>query len=79
MHPKYYNLISEFYKITECPILVNTSFNVRGEPLVCSPEDAYKCFMGAKLDILVVGNYLLKKNKQHHKDIKQYHEDFDLD
>ena len=51
--PKYYKLIKEFYKLTNTPILINTSFNVRGEPIVCSPEDAFKCFMGTNLDILL--------------------------
>ena len=52
-NPKYYKLLQTFKKITNCPILVNTSFNVRGEPIVCTVEDAYKCFMGTELDILV--------------------------
>ncbi len=60
----YYNLISKFYEITKCPLIVNTSFNVRGEPIVCSPSDAYRCFMGTDLDILVIGNFYLKKNDQ---------------
>ena len=56
-NPKYHQLLSKFYDITQCPILVNTSFNVRGEPIVCSPEDAFKCFMGTELDCLVIGTY----------------------
>ena len=59
---KYYNLINEFKKITDCPVLVNTSFNVRGEPIVCSVEDAFNCFMGTNLDILAIENYLLIKD-----------------
>jgi carbamoyltransferase len=63
-NPRYYALIKKFKEITGCPLIVNTSFNVRGEPIVCSPEDAFKCFMGTELDLLVVGNALLKKNEQ---------------
>ncbi len=63
-NPKYYNLIHEFKKITNCPVLVNTSFNVRGEPIVCSIEDAFNCFMGTNLDILVIENFILYKNDQ---------------
>ena len=63
-NPKYYKLLSEFKKKTGCPVLVNTSFNVRGEPIVGSPEDAYNCFMGTEMDVLVIGNcYLNKKNQ----------------
>jgi carbamoyltransferase len=58
---KYYELIEEFGRITGVPVLINTSFNVRGEPIVCTPEDAYKCFMGTGIDILVLGNYIIKK------------------
>ena len=54
---KYYDLIKEFKKITNCPVLVNTSFNVRGEPIVCSVEDAFNCFMGTNLDILVIEDF----------------------
>ncbi len=63
-NPKYYKLIKEFKMITGCPILVNTSFNVRGEPIVCEIEDAYKCFMGTDLDLLVIENFILFKDKQ---------------
>ena len=58
-NPKYYDLINEFKKITNCPVLVNTSFNVRGEPIVCSVEDAFNCFMGTNLDVLVIENLSL--------------------
>jgi len=78
-NPRYHHLISEFYKITNCPILVNTSFNVRGEPIVCSIEDAYKCFMGTNLDILVCENYILYKEKQIKKTKENYKEKFELD
>ena len=63
-NPKYHKLISEFNKKTECPILVNTSFNVRGEPIVHSPEDAFKCFMGTEIDILAIENCFVKKEEQ---------------
>ncbi|MBL69331.1 MAG: hypothetical protein CMO74_12940 [Verrucomicrobiales bacterium] len=63
-NPRFWNLIEEFRKLTGCPIIVNTSFNVRGEPIVCTPEDAYKCFMATEIDCLVLGNYWLDKKKQ---------------
>lgn len=61
---RYYNLIKTFYKNTNCPILINTSFNVRGEPIVCTPEDAMECFMSTDIDYLVMGNFVLNKAKQ---------------
>ncbi len=61
---RYYNLIKRYKDITGCPVIVNTSFNVRGEPIVCTPEDAFRCFMGTELDVLVVGNCYLKKADQ---------------
>ena len=78
-NPKYYNLIKEFKKITNCPVLVNTSFNVRGEPIVCSIEDAYNCFMGTNLDILVIENFILYKDAQNKSLIKDYKNKFELD
>lgn len=63
-HPFFYSIISEFEKITGCPVIINTSFNVRGEPIVGNPEDAYRCFMRTKMDYLVLGNYLLDKKDQ---------------
>ncbi len=75
----YYNLISKFKEKTNCPILVNTSFNIRGEPIVCSPEDAFRCFMGTDLDTLVVGNYYLDKKKQDTNLISNYTNNFELD
>ncbi len=63
-HPKFYQLMEEFRKRTGCAVLVNTSFNVRGEPLVCSPMDAYKCFMRTEMDFLVLENFLLDKKEQ---------------
>jgi carbamoyltransferase len=63
-NPKFHALISRFKELTDCGILVNTSFNVRGEPIVCTPEDAFRCFMGTEIDLLVAGNCLLKKAEQ---------------
>jgi len=60
----YYEVIRAFYELTGCPVVINTSFNIRGEPIVCSPEDAYRCFMFTDMDILVVENHLLKKESQ---------------
>ncbi len=64
-NPKIYDLIQEFYKITKVPILVNTSFNIKDEPIVESPKDAFRCFMGSGLDYMVCGNFLLKKDEQY--------------
>lgn len=63
-NPKFYALISCFFKKTGCPVLVNTSFNVRGEPIVCTPKDAFRCFMGTELDVLVIENFILLKTDQ---------------
>ena len=60
-NPKFYNLIQQFYEDTNCPLLVNTSFNVRDEPIVCSPEDAYKCFINTNMDVLVLEKLIIKK------------------
>ena len=76
---KFYNLLTEFDKITNCPILVNTSFNIRGEPIVQSPEDAYRCFMGTNLDYLVIENFFLEKNKQENDSDINYKDRFELD
>lgn len=78
-NPRFYNLISRFKEITGSPILVNTSFNVRGEPIVCSPEDSFRCFMGTDLDILAVGNCLLIKDQQHSELRQSYEQNFELD
>lgn len=78
-NPKYYKLLSLFKTITGCPVIVNTSFNVRGEPIVCSIEDAYRCFMGTDLDILTCGNFILYKEKQNSKLKKDYRNQFKLD
>jgi carbamoyltransferase len=63
-HGLFHRLMQRFYEITGCPVIVNTSFNVRGEPIVCTPEDAYRCFMFTRIDALVVGRYLLLKDEQ---------------
>ena len=78
-NPKYHALITKFKEKTRCSVVVNTSFNVRGEPIVCTPEDAFKCFMGTELDLLVVGNCVLNKNLQDNKLIKSYKDKYDLD
>ena len=75
----YYDLINSFFKKTGCPILVNTSFNIRGEPIVCSPRDAFNCFMGTDLDILVIENFLLFKKDQDDKLLKRYKFKYELD
>ena len=63
-NPRYYNLIKAFKRKTGCPTIVNTSFNVRGEPIVCTPQDAYRCFMRTEMDVLVLQNQILFKNEQ---------------
>jgi carbamoyltransferase len=64
VHPEYYDIIDAFYQRTGCPVIVNTSFNVRGEPIVCTPEDAYRCFMRTNMDALLLGNFILEKGDQ---------------
>ena len=76
---KYYKLLKNFKKITGCPVLVNTSFNVRGEPIVCTIDDSYKCFMGTDLDLLVCGNFILYKEKQKSENKKDYKNQFKQD
>jgi carbamoyltransferase len=63
-NPRYHALLSEFKKQTGCPVLINTSFNVRGEPIACTPEDAFRCLMGTEIEVLVVGNCFLRKERQ---------------
>ncbi len=75
----YFNLIKKFQEKTNCPVLVNTSFNIRGEPIVNTPTDAYKCFMGTDLDILVLGNFYLEKKYQDRKLQSNYSENFEID
>ena len=76
---KYHAVISKFKEKTGCPLVVNTSFNVRGEPIICSPEDAFKCFMGTELDVLAIGNYLLLKEDQNQELKENYEERYELD
>ena len=78
-NPRYYKLIQAFKQKTGCPVIVNTSFNVRGEPIVCTPEDAFRCFMGTEIDILAVGNCFLKKTDQNHELKVSYERAFKLD
>ena len=78
-NPTFHKLIEEFEKITDCPVLVNTSFNVRGEPIVCSVVDAFNCFMGTDLDILVCNNFILYKDNQNKGLLKEYKNKYELD
>ena len=78
-NPKYHALINKFYEKTGCPIVVNTSFNVRGEPIVCSPKDAFKCFMGSEIEVLAIGNYLLFKEEQSESLKVNYVQKYELD
>ena len=78
-NPKYYALIARFKEKTGCSLLVNTSFNVRGEPIVCSPEDAFRCFIGTELDLLVVGNCMLRKGQQDKMPTENYKEKYKKD
>ena len=79
VNPKYYKLLQCFKKIANCPVIVNTSFNVRGEPIVCSIEDAYKCFVGTGLDILVCENFILYKEHQNIQSKGDHKNKFSLD
>ena len=76
---KFYNLISKFKEKTGCPLVVNTSFNIRGEPIVCTPTDAFNCFMGTEIDALAIGNYFLIKNDQTENLKKNYKDKYNLD
>jgi len=78
-NPKYHALISKFKEKTNCSVIVNTSFNVRGEPIVCTPEDAFKCFMGTGLDVLIVGNCILRKEQQDESLVEDYKDRYELD
>ena len=78
-NPKYFKLLKKFKDTTQCPVLVNTSFNVRGEPIVNTPEDAYNCFMGTELDSLVIGNCYLDKKNQNKNFKNNYSDKFKLD
>jgi len=78
--PLYYDIINAFYEKTGCPVIINTSFNVRGEPLVCSPQDAFRCFMRTGMDYLVMGCFILDKKEQKPlKEDTKWQETFELD
>jgi len=78
-NPRYHELLSSFKNRTGCSVLVNTSFNVRGEPIVCTPEDAFRCFMGTEMETLVAGNCILRKDEQDPELIQNYEFNFELD
>jgi len=78
-NPRFHALLRHFKHKTGCPVLVNTSFNVRGEPIVCTPEDAFRCFMGTEIEVLVAGNCLLRKEEQDASLRRNYSEAFELD
>jgi carbamoyltransferase len=78
-NPVYHALLEQFRELTGCPVLVNTSFNVRGEPIVCTPEDAFRCFMGTDIERLVVGNALISKEQQDPALCQDYKGAFELD
>jgi carbamoyltransferase len=78
-NPRYHSLITRFQQLTGCPIVVNTSFNVRGEPIVCTPEDAFRCFMGTEMETLAVGNCLLYKERQKQSLRQNYEHRFEMD
>ena len=78
-NPRYHSLISRFNGLTGCPVIVNTSFNVRGEPIVCTPEDAFHCFMGTEIEVLAAGNCLLRKEDQNSALKADYKHAFELD
>ena len=78
-NPRYHALISQFEEMTGCPVLVNTSFNVRGEPIVCTPEDAFACFMGTEIEFLAIGNCILHKDKQNPELARDYKGAFEPD
>jgi carbamoyltransferase len=78
-NPRYHALISRFKALTGCPVVVNTSFNVRGEPIVCTPEDAFRCFMGSEIEVLVIGNCFMQKERQNPTLKQDYKDEFVLD
>jgi carbamoyltransferase len=78
-NPLFHRLLVRFKELTGCPVLVNTSFNVRGEPIVCTPEDAFRCFMGSELDMLVIGNCVLQKSEQDAALKQDYSNAFEVD
>jgi carbamoyltransferase len=76
--PLFHRVLKQFKELIECPALVNTSFNVRGEPIVCTPKDAYRCFMGNELDLLVADRCMLHKSKQDNRLRQNYSPAFQL-
>ena len=78
-NPRYHALISRFKTLTGCPVIINTSFNVRGEPIVCTPEDAFRCFMGTEIEVLAVGNCYMRKEDQNPALRQRYEGKFELD
>jgi len=78
-NPRYHALLSRFKTLTGCPVVVNTSFNVRGEPICCTPDDAFRCFMGSEIDTLVIGNFFLRKEDQDPALRLDYRDRFDPD
>ena len=78
-NPRFHAVISRFKALTGCPVVVNTSFNVRGEPIVCTPDDAFRCFMGTEIEALAVGNCFLRKEDQDPALKERYEGKFDLD
>ena len=79
-NPKFHALLTRFKESTGCPVLVNTSFNVRGEPLVCTPEDAFRCFMGSGIDAMAIENCFLRKDEQDPALVDRgYRDSFELD
>jgi carbamoyltransferase len=78
-NPRYYALIKRFKELTGCPVIVNTSFNVRGEPIVCTPEDAFRCFMGTEIEALALGNCYLRKERQNPTLKREYATSFEPD
>ena len=78
-NPRYHSLISRFKELTGCPVLVNTSFNVRGEPIVATPEDAFHCLMGTEMEFLALGNCILRKEQQDPALVQDYFNKYELD
>ena len=81
-HGRYYRLLERFKRKTDCPLVINTSFNIRGEPIVCTPEDAYRCFLSTHMDVLVLENFVLYKERQpemSRQEIETYMARFELD
>jgi carbamoyltransferase len=78
-NPRFHALLTAFKQKTGCPVLVNTSFNIRGEPIVCTPEDAFRCFMGSDIEVLAIGNCFLRKEEQDLALKRDYREAFELD